>query len=269
MILLIAAACMVLLLISSGCSSGKTKKPQPKRASTLIGYGVTRHWQTIDAKAFADMLYANGLTLTGIEYNPCVKSCSRGGSAADMCFDVGKTAAFVNEMRNRNITTLINVVNWNGCQDVKYSDQWIVDRVNEITSVVGSDNVILSPVSEPWNGDKAKALRWIRLGRQAWSGQFAIAARTGRGNTEPITFNLSFNYVDSHPCSDGEAVNGFAPGVIVNTDCSPVMDPGPERASVLAREAIHRNGNLLIYGWYNITQPNMATINALGAEVQR
>lgn len=237
----LAAAWRVVSGLAAEADQGK--RPQ------LIGYGLVNGWPYVDHSRLADLLGAAGLTLTGIEYVPWFDASGAAGESTRT--DVTAAARLVRAMRPRNITTFINIVNWNGQGQRAQSDQWFRERVVEIREQVGADQVLLQAVSEPHtNIPNDKARRWQQMARQEWPGQFVVYAESG---VSPVPFFAgAYDYLDVHHCSYESMLDHmrtYGPRVIANTDCTPLLarNLGADRAARLVRHAIDHRTNLLIY----------------------
>jgi hypothetical protein len=232
----------------------------------LIGYGVVNRWHTIDAAAFANVLRQAECNFTEIEYLAWFNSKGREGKSTETRIEAART--FVNEMRRHRITTMISVVNWNGEAQRAASNDWYLDRLREISKRIGTKDILLLPVSEPDGQQSGKAHRWTEMARHEWKGLLVGNGDGGRGDPR-VT---GFDYVDWHHCEDfnAESVRNITADkpTINNTDCGPVLNPGPERARKMARIALQRSTNLLIYGWED-DRFDESVISALGQEIKR
>lgn len=236
--------CGMVLPAGSGREQGKLPwKPPP----LMVGYGVVNLWHTIDANRLGMLLERAGCNLTEIEYVAWFNDAARNGLSAETHVDLA--ARFVTAMRRHHIVTFINVVNWNGVEQRKQDDAWFLARVQEIRDRIGPSQVILQGVSEPDESMDGKAYRWMRLAAREWPGILAANGDAGRGEPRVPGFDL----VDWHHCRDLDEKSvllrvGGRP-VINNTDCGPVTNPGPSRASAMARAAVARGAHFLIYGF--------------------
>lgn len=235
-----------------------------RRASILIGYGVVNHWHGVDAAQLAILLAHNGLTLTEIEYVAWFDA--DGESGRSLRTDVDAAERFVNVMRTSEVTTLISLVNWNSQAPRQAPRAWFLDRLREIRDRIGPARVLLLPVSEP--DGSAKSIEWQELALQEWPGPTVLNGRGGRG--EPLV--VGGQYVDWHWCQDftPETVRVVTAGrsTINNTDCTPVLNPGPVRVARMARAALDRGAHFLVYDGRG-SVIDEAVILALGAEVWR
>jgi hypothetical protein len=103
---------------------------------------------------------------------------------------------------------------------------------------------------------------------EAWKGLKAANGDGGRGDP---TVN-GFDYVDWHHCEDfnAETIRLATAGkpTLNNTDCGPVINPGPERTRAMARIALQRKAHFLVYGFKD-TVIDEQVIQVLGEEIQR
>lgn len=163
---------------------------------------------------------------------------------------------------------MISVVNWNGEAQRAASDDWYLARTREISTRIGPKDVLLLPVSEPDPQFDGKAYRWAKMARKEWKGRIVGNGDGGRGDPRVA----GFDYVDWHHCEDfsSETIRGSTAGkpTINNTDCGPVINPGPERTAKMARIALEKKSNYLVYGWKD-DSVDEAVITALGVELRR
>jgi hypothetical protein len=247
-------------------SRHNTHPPPQVRAPLLIGYGVVNHWHAIDPSRFANLLYSAGCTLTEIEYIPWFNKSAREGQSIET--DVKLAHRFIQEMRKRSVMTLISLVNWNGEAQCRQEDDWFRAHVREISRTIGPEKVILLGVSEPNGEEEGKAYRWMRYVLEEWRGTNAANGDGGRGAPRIS----GFDYVDWHHCKDFDerSVRLLTAGVptINNTDCTPVLNPGPERVQAMARVALKRRAHFLVYGFKD-EAVDEEVIRVLGEEIQR
>ncbi len=245
----------------------RTPYPPPKhRAPVLIGYGVVNLWHTIDPTKLAGLLYSAGCTLTEIEYVAWFNQAARKGESVETHVEIARR--FVEAMRKRRITTLISLVNWNASALRQQSDDWFRARLKEIIQHIGTEGVVLMGVSEPDSREEGKAYRWMRYALEEWKGLKAANGDGGRGDPKVG----GFDYVDWHHCGDfnEKTVRLTTAGkpTINNTDCGPVINPGPDRARAMARAALSRKAHFHIYG-YKDSAIDEKVISTLGEEIQR
>ena len=252
---------LIAVLIFFGCAYLHPNKHLSPEGKSLLGYGVVNHWQSIDPKELAGLLTRAGLNLTEIEYVPWFDDQGRKGLSSRT--DVAAARHFVNAMRRKGITTLISVVNWNGEAQRAQSDEWYLARILEIKKEIGIKGVLLLPVSEPDSGD-AKCRRWQEMAKREWGGPLVANGHVGRG--EPLFEGAK--YIDWHWCQDFTADDVKPQPYINNTDCGPVLNPGPKRAAAMMRAALDGHANFLIYDWDGEKIDN-EVIAALGAEIRR
>lgn len=240
--------------------------PSSQRAPILIGYGVINLWHTIDPGELAGLLSAAGCTLTEIEYVAWFDESGRKGLSSATRVESAKR--FVDAMRRQGITTMISLVNWNGEAQRRQNDAWFQERLREINGQIGPERVILLGVSEPDGQEGGKAHRWMAYALEQWKGLKAACGDGGRGTPRV----KGFDYVDWHHCEDfTEATvrlqTAEAP-TINNTDCGPVINPGPARARAMVRIALKKAAHFLIYG-FDDQAIDKAVIRVLGEEIRR
>jgi hypothetical protein len=240
------------------------KEPGITGTSPLIGFGLVNNWFLIDPHRLGKLLSQNGLTLTGIEYVAWFDEEGRKGLSVRT--DLEAAQRFVKVMRSYSVTTLISVVNWNCEVPRKASDEWFLKQVREIRDQIGLDLVLLLPVSEPDGSDKARA--WQEMARKEWPGKIVLNGPGGRGVP-----NISgkMDYLDWHWCKDFDAntvltqIEGIE--VINNTDCGPVVNPGPLRAGVLTGAALKKKAHFLVYD-FDGAKIDEAVIQAMGEVIR-
>lgn len=233
------ALCLLITISNAGC---RTTSGQAPPAKTLIGYGLVNHWFEIDPAKLADALADRGLNTTEIEYVPWFDDLGRQGLSSRT--DVEAARLFVKAMRRRSVSTLISVVNWNGEAQRAQDDAWYRTRICEIRDRVGTPNVLLLPISEPDDRDP-KCMRWQQIAIEEWPGTLVANGPFGRG--EALFAHAA--YTDWHWCKDFTGENVRPQPFINNTDCRPVLNPGPERAAAMASAALNHAANFLVYDW--------------------
>jgi hypothetical protein len=225
-------------------SAQPIKEPRIIRASTLIGYGLVNNWFLIDPDQLGKLLSRNGLTLTEIEYVAWFDDEGRKGLSIRT--DVEAAKRFVTIMRRYSITTLISVVNWNCEVPRKASNEWFLKQVQEIIDQIGPDLVLLLPISEP--DDSKKAKEWQETARSEWPGKIVLNGPGGRGLPE---HTRKMDFLDWHWCKDFDPAMVLAQlsgiEVINNTDCGPVINPGPLRAGLMTLAALGKKAHFLVY----------------------
>jgi hypothetical protein len=204
--------------------------------------------------------------LTEIEYVAWFNKEAREGKSIETRVEAARR--FVDEMRQRRITTLISLVNWNSEAVRQQDDAWFRARLVELRRAVGTERVILLGVSEPDGQEDGKAYRWMQFVAQEWKGQQAANGDGGR-RTPRIQ---GFDFVDWHHCEDFDAKTiqvmvGGKPA-INNTDCGPILNPGPERVGAMARVAIASKAHFCVYGFRD-ERIDERIISTLGDELRR
>ena len=157
--------------------AGLNKEPEITLPASLIGYSLVNNWFRIDPHKLGKLLSQNGLTLTGIEYVAWFDEEGRKGLSVQT--DLDAAHRFITIMRSYSITTLISVVNWNCEVPRKASDEWFLKQVRDIRDKIGPEKVLLLPVSEPDNSEKARA--WRGTARREWPGKIVLNGLGGRG----------------------------------------------------------------------------------------
>jgi len=181
--------------------------PPPPTTSGLLpprsaGYAMSNYWWQTNPNDLATHIRNAGLNLTLIEFVPYLSPQARWSQAI----------AYVNSMRSKGIWTIITALNWNqGCcgapanEDIcrpEYSDNWYRELVRGIRNRIGTNMVILLPMSE-WDykggscrnnqcGDKAA--RWHSIAKQEWPGLFSWNRTSRPKSTEGYG-----DYFEYHP----------------------------------------------------------------------
>lgn len=256
----------ILFLTSCGGGGGDAEP-----ALRLVGATPSRDWRGRDHVADAQAMSAHRTGLAGLELQACVKGKQRRcrKTPDEWCPDPVQAAARARAMRAHGVTTLVNVVNANGCLEQDMTAEQFAELVETFRREVGStDDVILGAVSEPFAAGSFEFWRELTaIARAIWPGAFAMPARSGSGSDlSPAFPEIDFTWIDFHACKDSLALTALAvPGVIVSTDCRGMLDVGPDRARRLVRQAIATGGVLNIYGGPG--QDVGATRLALGQEL--
>lgn len=240
-----------------------------KRAPNLIGYSLPNGWHLVDPEGFAQVLGDNGLTFTEIEWSPFIDAPKVCGNTTNATF-VPQAQKFVQAMRAHGITTFVNIVNANGCAQTNESTEWFMEQVGRVVAM-GPVKLAIGGVSEPWAyNNPAKMKGWEIIARQQAQGLF-IAPANGQSNM-PYWSDIDRDYLDSHPCSMHAIENllnrKLEPKLIANTDCSPLLNPGPQVAAHWTRLSLDNGTNLAIYDFGARTWDEV-TIRAMGAEIQK
>ncbi|HET6385945.1 MAG TPA: hypothetical protein VFJ58_21345 [Armatimonadota bacterium] len=256
------AAGIALATSQAAAEAGDSRRTPPSRL--LIGYGVVNLWHTIDADELAAALSDAGCTLTEIEYVAWFNDAARKGEST--VTSVGAARRFIEAMRRKRIKTLVSLINWNSAAAREEDDAWFSARVQEMKTTVGPDQVILLGVSEPDGQEDGKAYRWMKITAREWTGVLAANGNAGRG----VPQVAGYDYVDWHHCSDFDdrsvRISTSGKPTINDTDCGPVLNPGPARVRAMAHVALHRRAHFHVYGFHDMAIDH-AVIQALGNEI--
>ena len=209
-----------------GTTTASTTNPStingPEDVANIVGYGVVNDWMNISSVSLASQLSTNKLTATNIE----MLGHGNKGYYDNPQSIYPKLKTFVKDMRAKNVTTLINIVNWNkgsntwnnggvSICEAKYSDAWFSSILDFLINEIGTDRIVLQAASE-WSGGRNnecddKAQRWEDMVADRWDGM--ISSNKGTRPEEPINEDWFFEY---HPCS----LTDYGPdGAIITTDC--------------------------------------------------
>ena len=246
--------CLITCLGLVGCGGGSSA--DDSNPSSFQGIGLSRHWHTQDPKEYAATIAASGANLTTIEWNPCAisskRSCKR--TSDEWCSHPAQASDLVNALRDQGVSTLINLINANGCTEQHLPDADFEAALNQVVEM-GTEGVWLSAVSEPWTGDKKKWHAWTLLARSRWTGTFVLPANSGAGKDfNPAWPGIAADYIDFHPCSVPLAEKGLMqPGVLVNTDCTGMFLTNPATATHLVALSRNTGNPLVLYGWIHDT----------------
>ncbi len=205
-----------------------------------------------------------GLTLTEIEWVSDQQSiaCPHGAVRPNDWFGTDMRAAedLVEHAHKRGITVLINIANANNCAVMSQPDTWFLDRLEEVLIIAANNpgHVLISPVSEPWAAPE-RANRWIALARPKIPADALVSTDFGA-------------YLDRHYCDPKRLMEDLTrgnPRVIHNTDCSPILNPGPQAAATFAKAAKNTHSPLMIYDFYSRDMSSLGlTIQAMGEAIK-
>jgi hypothetical protein len=245
------------LFLFGGCGGGSGGGDGDGSAELrLIGAGPTRHWRGRDHEGDARAMAAHGAGLTVLEVNECARGekrrCRR--TPDEWCPDVADAGRRIRAMRAHGVTTLVSVINANGCLEQELSAEAFAELVDGLRREAGTERVILVGVSEPY-GVRRLWERWrafTSTARALWPGELAMPPFSGANrDLSPAFPEIAHERIDYHPPSDAIALEilSAAPArVIVNTDNSRIFDPGPIRARPLVRRALETGTPLVFYG---------------------
>ncbi len=240
--------------------------PTTWRPDVLLGYGPVNAWPVLSAERVAKALNAAGCTATTMEGIAWWGGVDEGaGRPLEEHWDLVKDWILV--MRAHAITTILTVVNMNGTAIRQQSDQWFRDKISWIRDNIGTDRVILEPVSEP---SDSRAHTWMGIAMQEWPGALAQNGDNGRGR--PAVGGRGYDGT-WHCCDDpitdmvrARAVVGDS--VIVNTDCGPTLGLNAEWAARCATQAIKTATHFLVYSFATDIAEIEAVIASMGVAIQ-
>jgi hypothetical protein len=262
----------------------------PPAISNLIGYSLPNSWQLQDPAAFAKLLGENHHSVTQMDWTPYIDSpnvcddkrrssmlaspdpeVSRLGALRSTNATYAERArALVTELRRWNVKAFINIANMNGCATTSRPDSWFNEQLNWIMQNIGTEGVVLYPVSEPWGFEpNGKSRRWSQMARNVWTGLFNLPDYGANTYTGRPYWNFPYDTLDVHYCDRVKLNTGISKGdwrSIANTDCSPILNPGAETAAQWAKQALKNNTNLIIYD-FSARTPDQNTIVAMGREL--
>jgi hypothetical protein len=239
-----------------------------------IGYGVVNYWMDINAADLAKQLSDNNLTITHVEFLGPSKEVEYYDNP-NLLYQ--KFLTFVSEMRKKNITTFVNIINWNkGAADGKsicyegYNDAWFSSILNFFVNQVGTEKIILQTASE-WGGGRnsecdSKAQRWNDQMQQKWTG---LKAWNRGSRPESAPSNQWFLEYHSEGVNDK-----FPKGSIVTTDTSSILVElsnngnregfgDPSAVEAYARKVHNCDTGFIYYGFLH-KQIDSASIQAIG-----
>ncbi|MGB8815893.1 MAG: peptidoglycan-binding domain-containing protein [Minisyncoccia bacterium] len=190
----------------------------PTDVSKIIGYGPVNNWEKISATSLASQLAMAGLTTTQVELNIDPYDSKRTATIL-----LPKLKAFITAMRAQKITTFVNLVNGKLhdetgndyiCRSL-FTDQLFTDTVNYITQNIGTDLVILQPVSEWVSECHDKRDRFINIFKGLWKG---LKSYYVGSHSAPPSSDWFKEY---HPSSFTDYGNS---GELVSTDSGAVLN---------------------------------------------
>lgn len=251
--------------LSPAFSAQPNKETGIIRTSTLIGYGLVNNWFLIDPHHLGKLLSRNGLTLTEIEYVAWFDEEGRKGLSLRTDLEAAKR--FVTIMRTYSITTLISIVNWNCEAPRKASNEWFLKQIQDIKNHIGTSLVLLLPVSEPDGSNKAR--EWQETAKSEWPGKIVL---NGPGGRDLPNLTGKTDFLDWHWCKDFDPATVLAQvsgiEVINNTDCGPVVNPGPLRAGLMTRAALGQKAHFLVYD-FDGSKIDEPVIHAIGEAIRQ
>lgn len=262
----------ILFGCGSGSNGGGPKPPTLPKAASPIGYGLPNYWHTIDPVAFAASLSEAGLNLTVIELVPWFTAkgsgCKHNGGLSDQTFPQ-EAAEFIEAMRAEGIATIVFGINANNCK----TKQWGLpqfEHLNAFVTSFGPSLVWYLPVNEPWADDHSFTSLATGLARRTWHGTFLVADNGWNRATGHPYFGVVRDYLTVNACTDEAAFDALESGhqVLVTTDCTGTLNPGPDRAAHLTKIALQTKTPFVVYDFRGET-PDLAVIAAMGAEVSR
>jgi len=254
------------------------KKTTPDGPVKPIGYGVENNWMNINAAQLANELYANNLTITHVELLGYGKETGYENPSALY----PKFLTFVEEMRKKDITVFVNIINWNKgvsryypengdvsiCES-QYSDSWFSGILDFMVNQVGTEGIILQTASEWGNGQGAgceeKAIKMNKLMEQRWTGM-----KSWNYGTQPTSAPAGYTVFEYHP---GD-LNTIPSGALITTDHGGSLEPlqngnvrgfaNPIVLEDYARKVYNSDAVGFIYYGFAHSQIDSAAIRALG-----
>lgn len=186
-----------------------TKQKVKKIPTNLyVGYCPVNYWYTIDSNKLAKALWKNGCNIAFIE----LMGCNEEHNENKIPMIKSKAKEFISNMKYFNITTFVNIVNWNSDGLTKQSDAWFNDLVNFFVNDIGKDKVILQACSE-WSGSKAQ--KWCDEMAVRWSG-----LKAWNKSSRPSSMPAGYNMLDWHIASVSKPMGPQSFATLVNTDHS-------------------------------------------------
>lgn len=268
---------LILVATLAACSGGGGNSGPPpippRRAPILLQYGLVNGWQSVAPEPMLDRIAEKGLTGTAIEWAPWRTGgggcgCKLAGGCSAETFEP-QARHLITEATRRGLWTTVIVHNHNNCTARKQGDGWFKAQLEAIKAIGGK--VILVAVSEPWVADAAKAKRWTEIARHqvGWAGPFVVPDKGKNSWSGSPFYSMPHDYLDVHWCDFNRALTDLRKGgskLFGNTDCSGILNPGAEKAKLLAQAAIDGGSHFLLYDFYG-SQPDFAVIDAMGSVV--
>lgn len=261
----------LILAFTVGCGGGTGSSPE--RATYPASVSAVNGWPLIDPNEYAKDLSDNGLGLVELEGFPWVDRSSPCDDAHPTnCGDPYRVQrrALLKAMSAHKITVYINLSNANSTFARRMTDAQVLDEVQSINSDVAATGatVWLGPLSEPWVWHGSGPQHRAEIIRAAWAGVFVVAdygANQALGR--PYFDGVRYDYLEVHPCALNDALSAMQRGSFVVTDCSPILNPGPEVSAGLLRQAMQAGRPLVIYDHFAV-KPDVGTMVAMGAEIR-
>ena len=171
----------------------------------FLGYGYVNKWIELsdqEMEMFAEILAQNGLTITQVELLSAINL----GAYHKSNYAVDRFKVFAREMKKRNITILLTIVNWNygkfqnfdSIQNPAYDIVWFQNIVNRIINEIGMDGIILEACSE-WNGNSTKIHTFCEWSSEAWGGM-----KSWNYESRPAFLPPRYDFLDYHSFSTSD-----------------------------------------------------------------
>jgi len=185
----------------------KVKLPQ----NVYVGYSPVNFWYTIDPYSLARILYKNGCNLALIE----LIGPDEYHNENKIKMIKEKVKTFIKAMRYYDITTFVNIVNWNSEGSICKPDEWFHDLVLFFKNDIGTSKIILQAASE-WSGSKAQ--NWCNYLTSNWNG-----LKSWNHGSRPESLPPKYNMVDYHVVSITHPLGPAGFSTLINTDHSTIL----------------------------------------------
>jgi len=241
-----------------------------KSSAGLAGYGLTSGsksnagWNAIDPVELANQMSANNLTLAYVEFLADQYDPLRTPAVL-----FPKLKAFVEAMRAKNITTMINMVHGKLkdeqgdyiCKNA-FDDAYFNNILNFMITEIGSDKVILQANHEWVSGCQDKRDKWINvLLNSAWTG----------GKSSYMVARGTQYYLEVHPDPGQDYPSGALVTMdngetlkMVSIDHNGWVEAVPSKLQAYAQSVIQCGSGVVYYG-FGQTSIDSGAIQALGA----
>jgi hypothetical protein len=183
-------------------------KPKVKLPSNVyVGYSPVNFLYTLDPYELARILYKNGCNLALIEFMGPNEYHNE--NKISMVKDKAKN--FIKAMRYYDITTFVNIVNWNSEGSISKPDAWFQDIAYFFKNEIG----ILQAASE-WSGSKAQ--NWCNYLASTWDG-----LKSWNQGSRPESMPSKYNMIDYHVVSITHPLGPAGFSTLINTDHSTIL----------------------------------------------
>jgi hypothetical protein len=246
----------------------------------MVGYGYVNQWiqcSKSDWEQMADNMVRAGLNVTEVEL------LSYG---ADGYYDrpneaVDKFKEFAKIFKRRNITILVNVINWNVGEGLpengkisicesRFNLEWYANIVNRIKNEVGETGIILQAASEWGPGSRnsgcwRKAEEFANWTAQNWGGM-KMYNKSARPSSAPANHYIGYHILNE------KNFGGKSPIKVIMTDTSSILNylgglrnhaNNHDRLAKLTKDVKNHGCGFILYGFCS-PSIDFAAIDVIG-----